>query len=81
MPEAPPPLALDGAVSGVFSDPLPPHPVDVSAYRRGVVQKRELETRFLAVMEGLGDSVELTGPYVELFNLLGDVLRAGHSHV
>jgi len=80
MPEAPPPLVLDDA-SRVFSDPLPPHPVDVSAYRRGVVQKRELETRFLAVMEGLGDSVELTGPYVELFNLLGDVLRAGHSHV
>ena len=81
LPEAAPPLVLDDAANRVFGDPIPPHPVDVSAYRRGVVQKRELEVRFLAVMEGLGDSVELTGPFVELFNQLGDILRAGHSHV
>lgn len=81
VPEAVPPLVLDGLISGVFGDPLPPHPVNVSAYRRGVVQKRELEARIAEVIAALGDSVELTGPYVELFNMLGDILRTGHSHV
>jgi hypothetical protein len=81
VPEAAPSLVLDDAASGVFGDPLPPHPVNVSAYRRGVVQKRELEARIAEVITAAGDSVELTGPYVELYDMLGDILRTGHSHL
>ena len=58
--------------------PHPIRPVDVVAHRRGIVELRELTARWSALEERAIALPELSGPYVELFNLMGDILNATH---
>lgn len=52
-------------------------PVDVQGYRRGVVTGSELKMRWEQYLQRyhIADGTEYTGKHVELFNLIGDLLR------